>query len=353
MKVGIVGLPQSGKKTLFQLLTGTEVDPNVLAKGKFPTGIAEIRDSRLDKLTELYNPKKKVPARIEFTVVPGIETTDSPAFDYLEQVDLIMIVVRAFESEQVFHIKGDVNPSRDVESILSELSLRDWMFMEKRLERMAKDKRKRTREVEEEQKLFETLKDDFEAGKAARNLDLSDEQKKTLTPYPILTMKNVIVVVNVNDDAVGEEEPLASMKKQFADHNLSWTAVSAQLEEEVASLNSEEEREEFLSEFGIEEPALERLTQTCYQSMGLISFFTVGEDECRGWMIRRGSPAPKAARAIHTDLEKGFIRAEVMKYEDRVELGDEKKLKELGKYQTKGKDYIVEDGDIVNILHNA
>jgi hypothetical protein len=349
MKLGLLGFPEVGKKTLFELLTGKGTG---LVKG---IGIAYIRDERFNQLVKMYKPKKTTPATLEFLIIPDIrEQNNAKIFQDLQNVDVLCHVVRAFKDDAVFHIKGSVDPARDIKMVNDELILNDLLFIEKRTDRLKKEfTKKSAQSIANEERLLLCLKQHLEAGKPLRSLSLSDEEKKFIKSYPFSTIKNIIVALNVGEDDIANDRLLETLKAQFADQNMKWTQISAKIEREISTIESEQEKQDFFKEMGIDSPALEKLTILSYKTLDLITFFTVRKNEVRAWMIPQGSRAPEAARAVHTDMEKGFIRAEVIKYDDLVELGDEKKVKESGKYMLKGKDYIVEDGDILNFLFNV
>lgn len=344
MKLGLVGYPQVGKKTLFKLLTGQEAQAAGL-------GLAPVHDARLEHLVTLYNPRKRTPATIEIALLPDLEEDsqkNADALKSLEQVDAICHLVRSFADESVYHLAGSVDSARDISRFAEELLFADMIFVDKRLERIARE-RKGQKEESREKDLLERMQSQLEAGQPLSKFDFSAEEEKLVASYPLLTRKPVVNILNTDEDAVQNGEQLETLQGEFAEAPFSWVAVSAKIEEELAELD-EEEREAFLAELGLSEPALARLTRLCYSTLGLISFFTVGEDEVRAWTIRRGSLAPLAGRAIHTDIERGFIRAEIMRYRELAELGDEQAVKAAGKLQQKGRDYEVADGDIIHFL---
>ncbi|MCK4277884.1 MAG: YchF family ATPase [Desulfurellaceae bacterium] len=349
MKLGLLGFPEVGKKTLLELLTGKEAG---LVKG---IGIAYVRDERFNQLVKMYKPKKTVPATLEFSIIPDIgEQNNTKIFQTMQDVDVLCYVARAFKDNTVFHIKGSIDSARDIEMANDELILNDLLFIEKRSNKLKKEFTKKSAQSKlNEEKLLLRFKQHLEGGKPLRALALSDEEEKLVKSCPFLTVKNMIVVLNVGEDDIADDKLLETLKKHFADQNMEWAQVSAKLEKEISAMESEEERQDFLKEMGIDVPALEKLTILSYKALGLITFFTVGKDEVRAWMIPQGSTAPEAARAVHTDMERGFIRAGVVKYNDLIKLGSEKNVKESGKYMLKGKDYIVEDGDILNFLFNV
>ncbi|MFA5336049.1 MAG: redox-regulated ATPase YchF [Candidatus Omnitrophota bacterium] len=357
MKIGIIGLPQTGKKTLFELLTEHEITEKDLASGKNIKSIAEIKDPRFDKLVAMYNPKKHVRARIDIELLPKIEKdaiTKGDIFKDIAETDALCHVVRQFADDSVYHISGTVDPKRDIDSVNAELILHDLIFVEKRLERVELELRKLKDEAKsKERDVLLKIKAHLEKEIPLRLLELKPEEKKAIASYPFVTLKEMMLAVNVSEDDLKNKEFLAGLQKAYEPLKIEVMLVSAKVESEIASLETEKEKQEFLAALGIEEPAVNMLTRLCIKAMNLISFFTVGEDEVRQWTIKRDSPAPEAAGAIHSDLQKGFIRAELIKLSDLFGLGSEDKVKEAGKLYLKGKDYIVEDGDILNIRFNV
>ena len=355
MKLGLVGYPKAGKKTLFRLLTGNSADENG-TKGELQ-GFAKVRDERFERLVEMYRPKMETPAQMEFTLLPDLDLQSSrntPALQALESVDVICHLVRTFRDDAVFHAAGSVDPRRDILRFNEEIQLYDLLFVEKRLERAIKERRKQdARKAQLETGLLERMKAHLESGGFLRNLSLKDEEQRLIASYPpLLTRKAMIIVLNVGEDQINDSRLAEGLNGDFPDGEFQWIGVSAKIEEELLLLEAEE-RQGFLEELGIEKPALDKLTLLCFRNLGLISFFTVGPDEVRAWTNRQGSYAPQAARVIHSDIERGFIRAEVIKYEDLVKMGSEQKVKEAGKLMQKGKDYVVQDGDIINFLFNV
>ncbi len=348
MKIGMIGLPKVGKKALFELLTGHRPSENEAASGKPIHGIAEIRDSRFNFLAGLYKPKKEVRARIEIELLPKIEKdaiAQGGIFEDIAEVDALCHVVRAFKNDSVYHVSGSVDPKRDSDAINSELILHDLIFIEKRFERLDK-KVKQTKEEAsvKEREILGKLKAHLDKELPLRTLELSADEKRLLASYPLLTRKEIITVLNVGEGQL-KDKPIVD--------GPSIMQVSAKVEAEIAALESEDEKKAFLSDLGIAEPAINILTRLLLKTLNLISFFTVGPDEVRQWTVRAGSTAPEAAGAIHTDLQKGFIRAEVIKLNDIKELGNEEAVKAHGKFYLKGKDYIVEEGDILTIRFNV
>lgn len=357
MKIGLIGLPQVGKKTLFELLTRHKPTEKELLSGLPVKGVAEIRDPRFDRLVAMYAPKKEVPARIEIEALSKIEKetiAKGEIFADINELDAICHVVRVFRDEAIYHVDGSVDAKRDIDMVNSELILHDLMFVEKRLERIeAKIKQIKDEPSIKEREVLVKLKAHLDKELPLRLLELSADDKRALSSAPLVTRKEMMVALNVSEDDLKTNALVEKLQKDYVRLGIDFMQVSAKVESEIAALDSEEERLEFLKSLGIEEPAINLLARLCMKTLRLISFFTVGEDEVRQWNIRSGSSAPEAAGAIHTDLRKGFIRAEVMKYNDLTSLGGENKVKEAGKMYLKGKDYIVEDGDIVNIRFNV
>jgi hypothetical protein len=344
----MIGLPQTGKKALFELLTGHKPSENEVVSGKPIHGVAEIRDSRFDALVAMFKPKKEVRARIELELLPKIEKdaiSKGDIFTDIAEMDALCHVVRAFKDDSIYHASGSVDPKRDIDDINSELLLHDLIFIEKRFERLDK-KVKQTKEEAsiKERDLLAKLKAHLDKNMPLRTLDISADDDKLLTSYPFLTRKEMIIALNVSDDQLKNNPPVEG-------DNI--MQVSAKVEAEIAALDSEEERKMFLADLGIKEPAMNILTKLCLKTLNLISFFTVGQDEVRQWNVRAGATAAEAAGVIHSDLQKGFIRAELIKLNDLNELGSEDAVKAQGKFYLKGKDYIVEDGDILSIRFNV
>ncbi len=343
MRLGLIGLPQVGKKTLFRLLIGHTGE----------MGQAKVRDERFDRLVEMYKPEREVPAEIAFVLLPDLDTQadrNISVFQDLERVDVICFLARVFENDTVFHIAGDINPKRDIRTFWEELLLADLIFVEKRLERIAQDRHTKDRlRIEQEKDLMTRMQAHLEAGKPLRQFALTSDEVKLTSSYPFLTTKAVIVVLNTDEDQIGDDAIIHEIAAEFTDCDFEWIAISAQIEEEI-SLLDDETREEFLADLSIEQPALDRLTLLCYETLGLISFFTVVNDEVHAWTIPRGTLSPQAGGAVHGDIERGFIRAEVIRYEDLIALGDEQKVKAAGKLMVKGKDAEIFDGDVIHFL---
>ena len=357
MKIGLIGLPQSGKKTLFEVLTRCRPKETELASNKPIKAVAEIKDARFDRLAEAYKPKKEARARIDIEMLPKLEkdtVAKGAIFIDINELDAICHVVRAFKDEAVYHLDGSIDPKRDIDSVNSELILHDLIFIEKRMKNLDKSIKKIKEEIAiKEKEILIRLKAHLEKELPLRLLELENSEKKIISSYPFVTRKNMIIALNVSEKDLKDTALLERLKRDYEPTGISIMQVSAKVESEIAGLESDDEKREFLKELGIEELTINMLTRLCIKALNLISFFTVGPDEVRQWTIRAGSTAPEAAGAVHSDLQKGFIRAEIIKYDDFVTFGSEKKVEEAGKLYLKGKDYIVEDGDMVDIRFNV
>ncbi|MGB3224979.1 MAG: redox-regulated ATPase YchF [Desulforhopalus sp.] len=352
MKIGIIGLPQTGKKTLFQVLTGSELREQTGPVKPIP-GTAEILDPRFDKLVAMYAPKKEARARIDLVLLPKMEQdtiAKGDIFKEIADVDALCHVIRAFEDDAVYHAEGSVDPIRDAEMVNGELIMHDQIFVEKRIARIETALKKIKDEKQAmELELMHKLLMHLEEEKPLRLMEFSEDEEILIRSYPLITRKELVLAFNVSEDHLDDKALLQKIDEQCKQNKIEAMLVSAQVESEIVLLDSEEEKTEFLQDLGIEEPALGVMTRLCLKALGLISFFTVGKDEVRQWLVRKDSPAPVAAGVIHSDLQRGFIRAELMKYDELMEYGSEAELKKAGKMYLQGKDYIVTDGDILNI----
>lgn len=356
MKLGIIGLPQTGKKSLFELLTGNSL-PSAADPSKTISGTADIRDVRFTTLVRMFEPKKEVPARIDLELLPRIEHNtirEGSIFRDIADMDALCHVVRVFQDDSIYHLEGSVNPGRDIDFVNNELVLHDLIFIEKRQERIEKSRRAKTdKTLDIEDELLVRMKSHLEKELPLRTFELSSDEEKIVASYPFITRMKMLLVLNVSDDQAADDKLLSMFKEKYNGTGIDVMRVSVRVEREIESLESESEKKEFMEAMGITDPALNVLSRLAMKSLGLMSFFTVGKDEVRQWLIRQGSTAPVAAGAIHTDIQRGFIRAEVMKYADMLEYGSEEALKKAGKFLLMGKDYIVEDGDIVHFRFNV
>ncbi len=353
MKIGIIGLPQTGKKTLFEILANRMPTENEIASKKPIKGVIEVKDPRFDMLAKTYKPKKEVRARIEIDMLPKLEKdtiVEGGVFANINELDAICHVVRAFKDESIYHVEGSVDPKRDIDSVNSELILHDLIFIEKRMENIEKKvKWLKEESVKKEKALLVKLKAHLEKESPLRLIGLTADEIKIISSYPFVTRKTVIVALNISEEDLNKTALIEQLKRDYQAAAIDIMQISAKVESEIIKLESEEERTQFLKELGIKEPAADTLSRLCIKALNLISFFTVGPDEVRQWTTRSGSTAPEAAGVIHTDFQKGFIRAEVIKYSDFAIYASEAKVKEAGKLYVKGKDYIVEDGDMLDI----
>jgi len=356
MKLGLMGLPQTGKKSLFELLTGNSISPTDGGE-KIISGIANIKDGRFEKLVKMYEPKKEVPARIEIELLPKIEQNSieqGKIFHDIADMDALCHIVRAFNDDSVYHIKGSVNPKRDIEEINSELLLHDLIFIEKRMERIEKSKKSQNdKSLEIEKELLARFQEHLEKDLPLRTLEISEEDEKIISSYPFITRKKMLIVLNTDEEQLSDNSTIEKFEELYKNIDIEIMQVSVKVESEISTLDDPQEKQEFMEALGITQPALNILSSLAIKTLNLQSFFTVGKDEVRQWTIKIGSSAPIAAGAIHTDIQRGFIRAEVIKYSELIELGSEEELKKAGKLYVMGKDYIVEDGDIINFRFNV
>ena len=355
MDIGILGLSASGKSTIFTLLTGQTPDARHDA---ITTGMATVPDERLDRLSALFKPKKHTPATIRYVDVPGISAEHaregSLNISELRTMDVLMVVVRAFESDVVPHPLLSVNPVRDLDRIEEEFLLQDLLVVEKRLERLKKDLMKRkVPELERQQTVLQKCHGILEDGRPLRSEDFSDNEEKELRGFTFLSLKPLLVVVNLDEGDIGSdpfEDPSWNPLQERL--RMGFSSACATLEGEMADLDAEDAAA-FMEDLGLKDRALDRIIKDSYHLLGLISFFTVGEDECRAWSIRRGTPAVEAAGAIHSDIQRGFIRAEVVPYDDLLETGSLADCRTNATLRLEGKTYSVADGDVVHFRFNV
>ena len=358
MKSGIIGLPQVGKTSLFKILTKAHVEAHGGREAHI--GVARVPDQRLDKLAALYKPRKTIHASIEYADVAAIgqeALKDTAYATALRNVDALVHVLRAFEDPSVPHV-GEIDPARDARNVEFDLMVNDLGQIEKRLERLTKDLKKiRSPELEKEHELMVKSKEQLERERPLRELDLVPEDRKRLRGFMFLSQKPVLYVVNVGESAdLGSDLERAVEKyrlKEIASRpQAGATAICGKVEAELAEMD-DASAAEFLSSYNLKESGLVRLIRKTYELMGLISFLTVGEDECRAWTVPRGTRAVEAAGAIHTDLEKHFIRAEVIPWDALLDAGSEANARAHGTLRLEGKDYIVKDGDVVHVRHSG
>ena len=355
MQVGIMGLTASGKSTVFGLLTGQDT---ATRHGSVQVGIARVPDERLDALSSMYEPEKTTPATVRYVDVPGIpeEHRQEAAFNLpeLRAVDALMVVLRAFTNDAVAHPMGSIDPLRDLRHIEQEFILQDQLVVEKRLERVRRDLGKRkVPELEREAALLERCREVLENERPLREESFADQDEKILRGFTFLSMKPMLVVLNVGEDKMAEtafSQP--DWSAWTARPYMAFTRVCATLEHELTELEGSD-AEEFMAEFGIKDRALDRVIRESYRLLGSISFFTVGSDECRAWSIRTSTPAVEAGGVIHSDIQRGFIRAEVVPHDSLLEAGSLAACRQLGTLRLEGKTYPVRDGEVVHFRFNV
>ena len=354
MEIGIIGLPNSGKTTIFNALTRSDTETTAFSSKQLQvnTAVVDVPDQRVDRLTEMFKPKRTIYAQVTYNDIAGFDKGDGKSgiggalLNAIAANDALMLVARGFEDESVPQADG-VDAARDLETMESELILNDMMVIDRRLERLKGQKLRGTPEerkrMADEEVVLQRLMASLDQMQPLRDVEISDEERRMLGGFGLLSLKRILRVVNAGDDD-GEEKFAGLVDERTL-------ILRGKLEAEIAQM-SPEDATEFLADFGISEPGLNRAIRFSYDMLGLESFFTVGEDEVRAWTIGRGTPAPVAAGVIHSDLQKGFIRAETIAYDDLMALGSMAEARKHGKLRLEGKEYIVKDGDILNIRHS-
>lgn len=362
MKIGLVGLPLVGKTTFFNLLTNAHAEISNFSSGKVTSNIgsAKVPDRRVDFLSKLYKPKKTTYAQIDFIDVPGLVSGASTGagvgnqfLEDIRKVDALVHIVRAFENDNIQHVEGSIDPMRDIETVNLELLFADLGVIDNRITRIQTGK-KVTKENLAELAVLKKCKEGLENGLLIHQINLADDEKELLKTFSFLSEKPMILVINLDEDSLKSNSYPAKedILKYSKERNVPVIEICAKAEMEISELE-EEDRMMFMEELGIKRSGIDVLASTTYDYQGLISFLTAGEDEVKAWTIRKGTNAKKAAGKIHSDIERGFIRAEVVKFEAIEEFGSMAKVKEKGLYRLEGKEYIVQDGDIINFRFNV
>lgn len=363
LQCGIIGVANVGKSTLFNCMSNTKVETTSFAftSNKSNLGVVDVPDPRLYNLENFQKTEKIIPATVEIVDIPGLtkganqgEGVGNKFLSDIRNTDALIHVLRCFDDENLPHIDGSIDPVRDIETINLELQVKDLESVEKKIERFQKLVKTGDKDAKRGIEVLQIFKEGFENFENARSIEISEQDKKYVEDLALLTLKPVLYVCNVDDGSAVSGNPyVETVKASLKDENAEILILAAKLESEIADLEDEEDRKEFLADAGLEEPGVSKLVRSAYSLLNLMSFFTVGPKENRAWTIKKGMTAPQAAGVIHSDLERGFIRAEVIKYDDFITLGSEQACKEKGKLHVEGKNYVVQDADILHIRFNV
>ncbi len=363
LKCGIVGITNIGKTTIFNCISKTKAQTSnyAFSASKSNLGVVDVPDQRLFKIAELVKPEKVIPATVEIVDIPGLakgaslgEGIGNKFLDDIQRTDAMIHVLRCFDDENLPHVEGSVNPVRDMEIVDLELQIKDLEMVERKIQRMEKVAKSGDKDAKKAVEVLTKYKDHFENFQNARTIDIDEDNKRYVQDILLLTDKPVIYVCNVDDEsAVSGNAYVNMVKETLKDSDAEVIVIAGALEADIAELETEEERLEFLNDAGLEEPGVNKMIRAAYQLLNLQAFFTEGPKEVRAWTIKKDMTAPQAAGVIHSDLERGFIRAEVIKYDDFINYKTEHAVKEAGKMKLEGKNYIVEDGDLMNIRFNV
>ena len=359
---GIIGLPNAGKSTLFNALTakGVPVENFPYTTTESNIAIVNIPDERLYKLSEMENPQKTIPNNIEFIDIAGIasgahsgEGLGNKFLDAIRNCEALIHVIRCYDNDNVLHINNRIDPVKDKEEVDIELQFKDLEVVEKSIERNKKASKGGDKNILKIIELLERIKEHLEAGGFVRDMDFTHEESKSLKSYSFLTAKKILYLANVNEEGMNENDYTRQLSEAIADEKAEMLLLNCQLEADIREIEDEQERAQYMQMYGLAEAGVKRVIHSSFKLLGLLTFFTIGKKECRAWTTPQNSTAPQAAGVIHSDFERGFIRAEMIKYTDYIKYGSEQACKDNAKFHVVGKDYVVQDGDLLHFLFNV